>query len=320
MSIAARTRAVKSRALELGFDAVGIADLSPIEHASSLIEWLDRGMAGDMRYMHRQANKRLRPQKILPGASRAIVVVRNHFSKDPKRQVNTGRVARFARGTDYHTTLAGPLEELSAFVRSVGSAECTARWYVDAGPVPERELAQRAGLGWIGKNTMLIDPRLGSFTFLATVLTNLELDVDEPFNADRCGSCRRCIDACPTKAFAEARVLDARRCISYITIEQKGEIAPDLRQLVGDWVFGCDTCQEVCPWNRKFARESRDGGLGTDPTLAQLDLEWLASVAEREFRQTLGGTAMARPGAAGMRRNALVASDNLAKEVRCQIS
>lgn len=320
MSIAARTRDVKNRALELGFDAVGIADLSPVDHAGSLIEWLERGMAGNMRYMHRQADKRLHPQKILPGASRAIVVIKNHFNSELERQANAGRVARFARGTDYHRAFAAPLDKLSAFVRSAGSGECIARWYVDAGPVPERELAQRAGLGWIGKNTMLIDPRRGSFIFLATVLTNLELEVDEPFRGDRCGSCRRCLEACPAKAFAEARVLDARRCISYLTIEHKGEIAPELGRLVGDWVFGCDICQEVCPWNKKFARESPDSSLGIDRSLAHLDLEWLASVDDRDFRQTLGGTAMARAGAAGMRRNALVVINNLAKEARCQTS
>jgi epoxyqueuosine reductase len=320
VSNAALTRAVKTYALELGFDAVGVADLSPVDHAGALVDWLEHGMAGTMRYMHRQADKRLHPAKILPGADRAIVVVKNHFSRDPARRVGTGRVAKFARGPDYHRALAAPLEKLTLFVRSAGAGECTARWFVDAGPVPERELAQRAGLGWLGKNTMLINPRLGSFTFLATVLTNLELDVDEPFNADRCGTCHRCIKACPTTAFAGPRVLDARRCISYITIEHKGDVAADLRRLVGDWIFGCDICQDVCPWNRRFAREPQGSGSDVDRALAQLDLEWLARIDEAIFRQTLGGTAMTRPSTAGMRRNALVAIENHAKEAQCQTS
>jgi len=311
---------VKKRALELGFDCVGVADLSPVDHATSLLGWLESGMAGNMRYMHRQAAKRLHPETILPGAHRAIVVIKNYFTHDPVPRAGTGRVAKFARGRDYHSSLAEPLEKLSGFVRSIDGGECIARWFVDAGPVPERELAQRAGLGWIGKNTMLIDPLRGSFTYLATILTDLELDPDERFFADRCGNCTRCIEACPTNAFPDERVLDARRCVSYITIEHRGEVPPEIARGAGDWVFGCDVCQDVCPWNRKFAREPSMPGNGLDRNLAYLDLDWLARIDDAEFRDTLGGTAMARPGATGMRRNARTAISNLAKEVECQTS
>jgi epoxyqueuosine reductase len=198
------------------------------------------------------------------------------------------------------------LAKLARYVESLGPGGTVAKAYCDAGPVPERELAQRAGLGWIGKNTMLIDPDRGSYAFLAVVLTNLDLALDPPFEADRCGTCRRCLDACPTHAFPEPRVLDSRSCISYLTIEHSGEIDPGLAPAFGDWVFGCDVCQEVCPWNVKFAREANDPALGHDIALAQLDLVELTKTTDSGFKQQYGGTAFERPGAAGMRRNAQI--------------
>jgi epoxyqueuosine reductase len=311
---------VKQRAAALGFTTTGIADLAPVPHAAELRRWLERGLAGTMRYMHRQAERRLEPARILAGATRAVVVTRDHYRPDPPRRAGTGRIARYARGRDYHESLRAPLEQLAAYLRSLGGPDTVARWYVDHGPVPERELAQRAGLGWIGKNTMLIDPRRGSYLFLAAVLTNLDLAVDPPFEADRCGSCRRCLDACPTGAFPAERVLDARRCISYLTIEHRGDIDPALRPAMGDWIFGCDVCQEVCPWNEKFAAETDDEVLGYDPSLAQADLEELVQLPQEEVDRRYGWTALERAGASGLRRNARIALENARHEAPCPTS
>ena len=306
LSPEARAGLVKQRALELGFAAAGITDLTPVPHQPALVRWLEQGMAGTMRYMHRQAQRRLEPATILPGATRAVVVTRDYYTADPPPSPGTGRVARYARGRDYHTALQPPLAELARYVISLGPNGTMARPYCDAGPLPERELAQRAGLGWIGKNTMLLDPERGSYCFLAVILTNLDLAVDLPFEADRCGTCRRCLDACPTHAFPEPRVLDARSCISYLTIEHQGEIDPALAHAFGDWIFGCDMCQEVCPWNVKFAQAGDDPALEHDPALARLDLVQLARVSDDEFQSRYGKTALSRPGAARMRRNAQV--------------
>jgi len=308
---------VKRRALELGFDSVGIADLSPTPHSDRLKRWLTEGMAGTMEYMHRQAARRREPSRILPGATRAVVVTKNHFRPDPPPQHASGAVAKYARGRDYHTALRGPLGKLASHIRVLGPPGTVAKSYVDAGPVPERELAQRAGLGWIGKNTMLIDPERGSFLFLGSVLTSLDLAIDAPFEADRCGTCRKCLDACPTHAFPEARVLDSRRCISYLTIEYEGEIDPDLASQMGTRVFGCDTCQDVCPWNVRFAEEARQPFLGSDPSLASLSIPELLTISDPEFERRYGWTALERPGPEGMKRNARVALANLSREAPC---
>lgn len=303
-----RATLVRARATELGFDSVGICDLRSTPHAAALTRWIERGMAGTMRYMARQVPQRLEPATIVPGATRAVVVAKNYFQPDSIPRSGAGRVAKYARGTDYHQSLRQPLDSLSAYLCTLGDEETVARSYVDAGPVPERELAQRAGLGWIGKNTMLISPTSGSYFFLATVLTNLDLAVDPPFEADRCGTCRRCLDACPTAAFPAPRVLDSRHCISYLTIEHDGAIAPSLWPAMAPWVFGCDVCQAVCPWNEKFARPAETPLPGLHPELEWLDLAEVLAVSDDEFTHRYGWTPLERPGAAGMRRNARIAA------------
>jgi epoxyqueuosine reductase len=305
-----RSRLVKQRAHDLGFESVGICDLRPTAHADALRAWLDNGYAGTMTYMHRQAARRVRPATILPGATRAVVLVREYYQRDTSRLPRAGHVAKYARGTDYHDTLRPALDALCEHVRSLGAPGTLARAYVDAGPVPERELAQRAGLGWIGKNTMLISPHRGSFSFIATVLTDLDLATDPPFEADRCGTCRRCLDACPTAAFPAPRVLDSRRCISYLTIEHRGDPPPDAPRSRAGWIFGCDDCQNVCPWNHKFAHPVNDPLLDQNPALEWLSLADLAAMSSTEFDARFGTTPLQRPGADGMRRNArAVASD-----------
>ena len=314
------TVALKRRAVELGFDAVGVASLEPSTHADALEQWLGAGYAGTMAYLHRQADKRKHPSRIMPDARVAVVTLTNYFHgsapsvhRGPAPGVSApagpGRVAQYAWSTDYHAVIGRRLEQLATGVREIAPGART-RCYVDAGPVPERELAQRAGLGWIAKNTMLINPTIGSFTFIGVIFTDAELVCDLPFQADRCGTCRRCLDACPTDAFVEAWVLDARRCISYLTIEHAAPFRDDERRLVGDWLFGCDVCQDVCPWNETFAEPTSDPELAARPELARPDLAELLATAPDEFERRFGDTPFERPGVAGMRRNAATVSAN----------
>jgi len=293
---------IKRRAAELGFAATGIARLDRNPHAAELDRWLADGHAGTMTYLHRQAAKRKDPRRIMPGARSAVVTLTNYFHGSAP---GPGRVAQYAWSPDYHDVLGARLEQLAAAIRDVVPS-ATTRCYVDAGPVPERELAQLAGLGWIGKNMMLIHPEIGSFTFIGVVLTDADLTPDLPFEADRCGTCTRCLDACPTQAFVAAHDLDARACISYLTIEHRGEFSETQRAQVGEWVFGCDVCQDVCPWNVSFARETADPGFAVRPEVAAPDVRALATMEEAEFQRRYGDTPFRRPGLKGMRRNAVL--------------
>lgn len=297
------TVAVKTRALELGFSAVGIARLGPNSHAAELDAWLAAGYGGTMTYINRQAKKRKDPRRVMPGARTAIVTLTNYFHGwvDPEAS-GRPRIAQYAWSTDYHTVIGPRLEQLAETVRDL-VPEARTRCYVDAGPIPERELAQQAGLGWIAKNMMLINPRLGSFTYIGVILTDADLPADDPFETDHCGSCRRCLDACPTDAFVAPGKLDARRCISYVTIEHHGDFRPEQRDMTGDWLFGCDVCQDVCPWNVRFASPTLDADLAPRDELATPDLAALATNDEDAFARRFGDTPLARAGTAGMRRN-----------------
>jgi epoxyqueuosine reductase len=302
---------VKAEALRLGFAACGITTLDPIPHAAELDRWLAAGYGGNMRYLNRQAKKRRNPQLADRGARRAVVVIDNYYYSDETTEppAVTPRLARYARGTDYHQVTLARVELLAAFLSEHGAT--AARPYVDTGPIPERELAQRAGLGWIGKNTMLIRPGLGSWFFIGSVLTDLPLIPDPPFEADHCGSCTRCLEACPTQAFVEPRLLDARRCISYLTIEQKGPIPEEVVPALEGWAFGCDICNEVCPWNQRFAQESTIEAFrprllpgGDRPDLFD-------RMDDSEFENRFGDTPLARPGLERMRRNWAAAWESL---------
>ncbi len=297
---------IKRRAEALGFSAVGITRLERNPHAAELDRWLAAGHAGTMTYLNRQAEKRKDPRTIMRGAKSAVVTLTNYFHGTPPHgggASHSGRVAQYAWSADYHDVLGERLEQLAAAVRELipGSA---ARCYVDAGPVPERELAQLAGLGWIGKNMMLISPMIGSFTFIGVVLTDAELEPDLPFAADRCGTCQRCLEACPTQAFAGPRDLDARACISYLTIERRDAFTSAEQAQVGDWLFGCDVCQDVCPWNVSFAQVTGDAGFAPRRDIMAPDIDAIAEITDETFARRYGDTPFSRPGAAGIRRNA----------------
>ena len=292
--------AVKTKANALGFLGCGITDPSPVPHGVELDQWLARGYGGTMRYLHRQAARRKEPQRIAPEARSVIVVLDNYLPRDQPRD-EVPRIAKYARGRDYHLDLVERLDRLALWLTQNGAS--FARSFADAGPVPERELAQRAGLGWIGKNSMLIRPGIGSFFFIGSIFTDLDLSPDLPYEADRCGSCTRCLDACPTAAFVAPRVLDATRCISYLTIEYRGAFDQGTADKLEGWAFGCDICNDVCPWNISFAEPTDNAAYGLRPVPDRSDPEFFDRLSEEDFASHFADTPLSRPGLAGMRRN-----------------
>jgi epoxyqueuosine reductase len=298
---AALTASVKARAVELGFDRVAIGPADPPDHGNAFRRWIEAGHAATMSYMERRAEERLDPQRVLPGARSVVCVALNYYQGDPPPDASWGPVARYAWGRDYHEVMAPRLAELDRHLTEAGRAQ--SRAYVDTGPVLERDLAARAGLGWIGKNTMLLHPALGSWFFIGIVLTDAELLHDTPM-PDRCGSCTACLDACPTHAFPAPYTLDARRCISYLTIEHRGEIGPELAGELGSWQFGCDVCQRVCPWNRRALRTREPAFL---PQAPYPEASAILKMDDEALRRRFRGSALLRARPAGLRRNAALA-------------
>jgi epoxyqueuosine reductase len=291
---------VKAAAAELGFLACGFAGLEKSRYGQALDQWLARGYAATMRYLHRQAAKRKAPTEIIPGARAAVVVLDNYLP--PAEPVaGTVRIAKYARGRDYHLDCGARLERLAETLRELGAQIATA--YCDAGPVPERELAHRAGLGWWGKNTMLIRPGVGSFFFIGSVFTDLPLHPDVPVVTDHCGTCTRCLDACPTDAFPAPGVLDATRCLSYLTIEHRGEPPAELTSRYQGWAFGCDICNDVCPWNVRFAQPTTNPAYRDRDAIDRSDPDFFQRMDSAEFERRFGDTPLERPGLAGMQRN-----------------
>jgi len=301
---------IKAQAFGLGFDLAGICRLGPSETADAFEAWLERGYGGTMEYLARGREKRRDSRLPVPGTSSAIVVAMNYGGREPG-----GPVARYARGRDYHEIMVERLQSLHQWLNEELGHSITGKPYVDTGPVLERDLARRAGLGWFGKNTNLISPSLGSFFFLGTLLVDLDLAPDVPFEADRCGTCTRCLAACPTDAFVAPRTLDATRCISYLTIELKGAIPLDLRTDVGDLLYGCDICQEVCPWNVRFAKPLGDESpYAARDALSGRDSRHLAreilDMGPEEFSRAFRSSPMKRAKLRGLKRNAAVALGN----------
>lgn len=307
---------IRTYARTLGFDLVGIAPVLPPAHALFFRQWLAQGFAGEMHYLSRTADSRCDPQQVLPGAKSAVVVGLNYtpavspVTDDPTR----GVFARYALGDDYHEVMTRKLQELLTFIRQL-VGDCQAKVYVDAGPVLERELAWRAGLGWFGKNTMLINTRLGSYFLIGEVLLDVELEYDHPAFGG-CGRCTRCLDACPTSALVAPYVLDATRCISYLTIERRGAIPEDLRARMGNRVFGCDICQEVCPFNQPRAQAPLRAVPTREPafqprevTLAPRLVD-LLQMREEQFRQAFRHSPVKRAKWRGLRRSVAVALGN----------
>jgi epoxyqueuosine reductase len=306
---------LKSWALEAGFDRAGVARLDPLENGGAYLRWLSRGDQAGMGYMERRAETRVNPSQVFPGARSVLCVALQYHPlerEDGTRQPEPAgdlwrRVARYARGADYHEVMTERLKSIEA---RVGEAfpGCATRRYVDTGPVLERELAARAGIGAVGKNTMLLHPQAGSWFLLGEIFLSLDLAPDQPL-ADLCGSCTLCLEACPTAALSEPYRLDSNRCISYWTIEHRGPFPPEARRMVGGWVFGCDVCQEVCPWN-----EAPEGSVHPEmelpPERAELDLARLLRLSREEYVERFRGSPMKRAKLAGLQRNAAVAMGN----------
>lgn len=300
----ALSEAVKGRALELGFDRVAIGPAGPPEHGPAFERWLEAGYAGTMGYLTRGRADRLDPESLLPGCRSVVAAALSYAHEDGDE--SWAPVARYARGSDYHDVMLPRLRQLADFLADAAGSDARCRTAVDTSAVLERDLAARAGLGWIGKNTNLLTPSLGSYFFIGIVLTTAELDFDER-QPDRCGTCTACLDACPTRAFVAPYLLDARRCISYLTIEHRGDIAEELRAGIGEWVFGCDVCQEVCPWNRK-AEPAREPALAPSGHLGRL--EALLDLDRNGFRARFRGSAISRAKRAGLLRNAAIVLGN----------
>ena len=295
--------AVKARAAALGFDLCRVAPASAFSEAGHYLTWLSEGRHGTMDYMERNQDSRLDIRRWHPEARSVILLATSYFKRVPPADGGReGRIACYALTRDYHKTIGKRMKALARWLKEEAGAQ--ARPFLDTSPVLERLYARYAGLGWVGKNTMLISPKIGSYFFLSGLTVDAALAADEPM-PDHCGTCTRCLDACPTDAFPQPRVLDASRCIAYLTIEHRGPLPQPLREGTGSWLFGCDICQDVCPWNR-FAKES------PEPSLIDglMPLEEAARMSEEEFQTRMKPTPVSRAKWLGFVRNALLAIGN----------
>jgi len=310
---------IKQEARRLGFVLAGATTPDPPAHIRVLDDWVGHGRHATMSYMsdQRSLERRRDPRLLMPGCKSVLVVATPYSPPQPLDESNApvgsagGRIAAYAWGTDYHRLLPHRLGALVSFIENVVGHAVNARSFTDSAPILERELAQRAGLGWIGKNSCLISPKLGSYVLLAELFLDIDLEPDPALSTDHCGSCTRCIQACPTGCILPDRTLDAGRCISYLTIELRDEIPPDLRVAMGQWVFGCDVCQMVCPWNR-FAPVHGDEAFGDHDPLIGVDLANELGGAPQAFEKQYQRTPVKRVKQSGYRRNVAVAMGNRA--------
>ena len=305
---------IQQQAIDLGFDDCRVTAARPPDSAPQFSDWLKRGFHGQMEYLSRNAHKRMDPQLVLPGARSILTLAMSYHQTEADKGEEPappaqGIVARYARFHDYHDVIGALLQKLTIYMDELGGEGTRSLWYVDTGPVLERDLAQRSGLGFVGKHTNLISRRLGNWFFLGEILTTLDLETDAP-EGNHCGRCTRCLEACPTGAITAPFQLDARRCISYLTIELKGSIPVELRPLIGRRIYGCDDCLEVCPWNR-FATEGRVMRDHRQPELSQPDLLELLGLDDAGFKARFAGTPILRTKRRGLLRNVCVALGNI---------
>lgn len=296
------TRLVREAVRELGFDFCGIARARRLDDdARRLEEWLNQGFHGSMHYMENHFDLRIDPTKLVPGAKSVITLLKNYYPEQ-QQQKDTPGIAKYAYGNDYHDVIRAQLRQLLEKL-SAEIGEIQGRGFVDSAPVLERSWAQQSGLGWIGRNGNLITRSSGSFFFIATLITDLELEYDDPIAKDYCGSCRRCIDACPTQAILPNKVVDGSKCISYFTIELKAELIPEEQKgQFNNWMFGCDTCQDVCPWNR-FAKPHHEPAFSPIPEILNLSTRDWENLTEQQFREVFRHSPLKRSKYNGIRRN-----------------
>lgn len=301
MNITAHKSFIKEKAKALGFDFCGIARAQRLdEDAGRLEKWLRNGMHGSMQYMEKYFDLRIDPARLVPGASSVITLLKNYYPSE--KQENLPRISKYAYGNDYHELIRGKLNELLGEIRE-NIGEIHGRGFVDSAPVLERSWATRSGLGWVGKNGNLINKEQGSFFFIATLITDLELEPDDAFAKDYCGTCTRCIDACPTEAILPDKVIDGSKCISYFTIELKEMLIPgNMKGKFSDWIFGCDTCQDVCPWNR-FSTPHTEAGFNPIPGLLDLSTRQWEEMTEEQFKKMFRDSPIKRAKFEGIRRN-----------------
>jgi epoxyqueuosine reductase len=296
------THFIKQAASGLGFDYCGIARAMPLDDdARRLEQWLNKGLHGSMQYMENYFDLRVDPTRLVPGARSVITLLQNYFPSE-QQQAGVPRIAKYAFGKDYHEVIREKLNQLLQKAR-LAVGDINGRGFVDSAPVLERTWAERSGLGWVGKNGNLIHKQAGSFYFIATLITDLELVYDDPFAKDFCGTCTRCIDACPTGAIQPGKVVDGSRCISYFTIELKDELIPDtMKGQFDNWAFGCDTCQDVCPWNR-FSRPTTETAFTPIPEILNLSTAEWEAMTEEKFRKIFKDSPLRRTKFKGIQRN-----------------
>lgn len=309
------TRLVKDKALELGFSLAGVTAPDPPPHLAFYRQWLNAGYHGDMGWMasDRSIARRADPDLVLPGCESILCL--GFPYPFPEQREGRGNISCYAWNQDYHHVLGEKLAQIAAYLEKLLGRPVPHRWYTDTGPILERELASRAGLGWIGKNTTLINPRQGSFLFLAEIFFGVELEADPPFSGEHCGTCTRCLEACPTRCLVEPYTLDARRCLSYLTIEHRDSLPEDLRPQLGEWIFGCDICQQVCPWNQRFGAHARvEESFQPREDIQHPDLTEELALTPEDFNSKFKGSPLKRTKRRGYLRNTAVALGNLADE------
>jgi len=297
-----RTRIIKQKALDLGFSFVGIAEAKELtEEARMLEKWLNQNRHGQMHYMANHFEKRIDPRKLVPGSKSVVTLLYNYHNPQKQKDPNAPKISQYAYGKDYHYVIKAKLRELLAYIQTeIG--EVSGRCFVDSAPVLERDWAKHSGLGWIGKNTLLINKKQGSYFFIAELIIDLELAYDGPIK-DYCGTCTRCIDACPTDAISpEGYWMDGSKCISYFTIELRDELPQEMKGQFENWMFGCDICQEVCPWNR-FAKRHNEPAFEPHPELLEMTYEDWQEITQEVFRKVFKKSAVKRTKYKGLLRN-----------------